>query len=268
MPADRKKGRCTKLCAIVFEFHHTPTAISGDTGRTTRIAACSAASATKPASLLEKRQIPVRGGFNGVAANYLWSQLVPLYERELSDFQKRVDAIKRGVPLAEDETSIKPLPAAAFELGGGATSYKVAVGARVFADRSETTISVAPELKGLLGIQISDGDAESGKYQPIEFSTTQPVQVLIGYFNSEGKNWLKPPQLETDALAAERGSTSPLIRNAVAIHGLPPVDVYAQYYPAGRNLLDVHGSGGFIVLGVVPRSVEITPRDAHRVAAN
>src|SRR6266699_7242199 len=37
IPADWKKGLCMKLCAIVFEFHHTPTAMSGVNGHTASI---------------------------------------------------------------------------------------------------------------------------------------------------------------------------------------------------------------------------------------
>lgn len=64
------------------------------------------------------------------------------------------------------------------------------------------------------------------------------------------------------------GSTEPLIRNAIAIAGLPPVDIYVQYYSAGQNKLDVHGVGSFIVLGMIPRSAQIIKRDAHRQVAN
>jgi hypothetical protein len=211
-----------------------------------------------------QRQIPVRGAIFGKPENYLWSQLLPIYENELIEFRRRVDEIQHGTSQTVDEATIKPLPPAAFELTGASEeTYTVRVGAAVFSDKTAFIMSVAPELRGLVGIRISEKETRSGNYQPIEFSTSQPVQVLIGYFNSADTKWLQPPQLETDALAAERGSTAPLIRNAVAIPGLPPVDVYTQYYGAGQHKLEMHGSGSFIVLGVIPRSVEITPRDAH-----
>jgi hypothetical protein len=216
-----------------------------------------------------QRQIPVKGGANGKPANYLWSQLVPLYEKELADFQKRVDAIKNGTTAQPAEIAIKPLPPAPFKLlDPSATTYEVRVGAAVFSDRPDKITSVAPELKGLVGIQISDHYASTGKYHPIEFSTDQPVQVLIGYFNSKDKQYLQPPQLETDAEAADRGSTDPVIPNAVTIPGLPSVDVYTQYYNAGQHTLEVHGDGTFIVLGVIPRSTQIAKRDAHLTGGN
>ncbi len=50
-----------KLCATVFEFHHTPSAMTGATGQSNKIAACNAASVTSLESRREKRQIPARG---------------------------------------------------------------------------------------------------------------------------------------------------------------------------------------------------------------
>ena len=156
-----------------------------------------------------QRQIPVKGGANGHPANYLWSQLVPTYENELAKFRRQVDAIQRGASVATDDSTIKPLPAAGFELPGDKSAeYTVKVGATVFTDGPNAIAKVAPELSGLPGIRIPDKDARAGNYQPIEFSTTGPVQVLIGYFNSTDKAFLQPPQLETDAQAADRGSVN------------------------------------------------------------
>jgi hypothetical protein len=93
------------------------------------------------------------------------------------------------------------------------------------------------------------------------------VQILIGYFKGDGaaaKTWLKPPDLETDALAAERGGVEPLILNAATIAGAPAVDVHAMNFPAGRHKLDVRGAGSFVILGVVPQSAKIEKRDAQR----
>ncbi len=45
-----------------------------------------------------QRTIPVKGGINGQRENYHWTQLVPLYEKELADFQAKVAALKAGQP--------------------------------------------------------------------------------------------------------------------------------------------------------------------------
>ena len=42
-----------------------------------------------------QRKIPVRGGVNGAGTNYFWSQLVPLYQKELADFQAKVAQLER-----------------------------------------------------------------------------------------------------------------------------------------------------------------------------
>ena len=52
-----------------------------------------------------QRKIPVRGGENGKPANYLWSQLVPLYQKELSDFQATVAKIKSGENISLVQTN-------------------------------------------------------------------------------------------------------------------------------------------------------------------
>jgi hypothetical protein len=212
-----------------------------------------------------QRQIPVKGGVDGKPANYLWSQLLPLYEKELSDFQKRATAIKNGSPTEIDDATFTPIKPASFTLKNDSLKpYRLKIGAKPFTDSDADIRSIAPELRDMVGIPVSDQTAADGHYRPIEFSSKQPVQVLIGYFNSPDNRWLKPPNLETDAGAVDRGSTEPLIRNALGITGLPPVDVYVEYYPAGQNKIDVHGDGSFIILGMIPRSTEITKRDAHR----
>jgi hypothetical protein len=42
------------------------------------------------------RKIPFPGAMNGVGTNYHWSQVLPLYEKELKDFQTKVARLKAG----------------------------------------------------------------------------------------------------------------------------------------------------------------------------
>ena len=192
-----------------------------------------------------QRKIPVSGGKNGKPANYLWSQLLPLYDKELADFQKRVNDLKNGAVSTE---SSQPLPKASFKLTNrDLRPFEVQVGAKVFSDQPSVIRSLAPELRGLVGVQIP----MSATYEPIEFTTTEPVQVLLGYFRSKDKTWRQVPELETDAAAAEHGGVEPLLLNALSIDSLPPVDVYAQTYDAGTHKLEVRGNGAFLILGFV-----------------
>ena len=215
-----------------------------------------------------QRKIPFSGGIKGGGGtNFLWSQLVPLYRRELDDFQKKLAQLKGNLNATNlvDESKIKPWPAAPFKLiSTNAETYRVEAGAKVFSDRNFAIQSLAPELNGLTGIRFSHESAKKGRYQPVEFETTEPVQVLVGYFKSDQKGWLQVPQLEFAAQADERGGVDTVIENAVTISDCPAVDVHAFRFEAGRQKLELIGKGSFVILGVVPQSVPLTARDAHR----
>lgn len=214
-----------------------------------------------------QRKIPVSGGVRGVGANYLWSQLVPLYQLELADFQRKLAQLKGNASATNlvDESQIKPWPPAPFKLiSTNAETYRVESGAKVFADRNFVIESLAPELNGLTGIRFSHEAAKKGRYEPVEFEVDEPVQVLVGYFKSDQKGWLQVPQLETAAQADERGGIDTVIENAAAISGCPAVDIHAFRFDAGRQKLELIGKGSFVILGVVPQSVELNKRDARR----
>ena len=74
-----------------------------------------------------QRKIPVTGGVDGHPANYHWSQLLPIYEKELRDFRQKVRraqpgstpraaAPRRGSP---DRRSIRSRPSRAPPTRGG-----------------------------------------------------------------------------------------------------------------------------------------------------
>jgi hypothetical protein len=121
-------------------------------------------------------------------------------------------------------------------------------------------------LNGLTGIRFSHEAAKKEHYEPVEFEASEPVQVLVGYFKSSQKGWLQLPNLETAAQADERGGVDSIIENAVLIPTLPGVDVHAFRYDAGRQKLELIGTGSFVILGVVPQSVKLEKRDAKMEA--
>jgi hypothetical protein len=212
-----------------------------------------------------QRKIPVSGGVGGRGTNFLWSQLVPIYQKELTDFQARVAQLKQNTNSfpAIDESKIKPWPAAQFKLiSTNAEIYKIEVGAKVFTDRSYAIQSLAPELSGLTGIRFSH-TAEKDGFPPIEFEAGEPVYVLVGYFVGDQKAWLQVPKLEFAAQADERGGVDTVIQNAAAISTCPNVDVHAFRFDAGKQKLELIGKGSFVVLGVVPQLVQLQKRDAH-----
>lgn len=212
-----------------------------------------------------QRKIPTVGGIDGKPANYHWSQLLPMYEKELADFQAKVEALKKGPVAPPSEEGITALKQLDFTLiGENAEKYTVKEGVRVFPDRTWAIRSIAPELSGLTGVRFSHEAMKKGKLTPIQFEVTEPVQVLIGYFQSPDIVWLKTPNLETDARAGEFIGIEPSIQNAMTIETLPSVDVHVFRYAAGKHTLDVRGKGSFLILGVIPQSVKIEPRDARR----
>jgi hypothetical protein len=227
-----------------------------------------------------QRKIPFVGGVKGVGTNYHWSQLLPLYKMELEDFQAKVAELKeRRSPdrlgansqhqRADQEIGapIAALPAAKFKLiSTNAEAYEVKTGEQPFMDRKYTITELAPELNGLTGIRFSDEAAKNGRYEPIEFEVTEPVQVLVGYFSDPRDLWLQVPKLEFAAQADDRGGLETVIEHAVTIEECPGVDVHAFRYGAGRQKLELIGKGSFVVLGVVPQSAKLEKRDAGKGA--
>ena len=71
------------------------------------------------------------------------------------------------------------------------------------------------------------------------------------------------PKLEFAAQADERGGVDTVIENAAAISTCPNVDIHAFRFDAGRQKIELIGKGSFVILGVVPQSVQLQKRDSH-----
>ena len=209
------------------------------------------------------RKIPFHGAANGVGTNYHWTQVLPLYEKELADFKAQVEELKKPKSAgSETGAPISTWPAARFKLiSTNAETYEVKPGSKPFADRKYTITELAPELTGLTGIRFSHEEAKNGRYVPVEFEVTEPVRVLIGYFQNERDLWLQVPNLDFASHADERGGVDPVLRNAAMIDECPNVNVHAFRYEPGRYKLELIGKGSFVVLGVVPQSAELKKRD-------
>ncbi len=209
------------------------------------------------------RKIPFPGAANGIGTNYHWFQVLPLYRKELEAYHQVVKGIREGEANPETGTPIAAWPAAKFKLfSTNAETYEVKLGARPFADRKYTLTELAPELNGLTGIRLAHEEAKNGRYVPVEFEVTEPVRVLIGYFQNERELWLQVPNLDFASHADERGGIDVVLRNAAAIDECPNVNLHAFRYEPGRHKLELIGKGSFVVLGFVPQSVELKKRDA------
>lgn len=197
-----------------------------------------------------QRRIPISGGRDGQPANFHWAQVLELYEKEHADFMQKVAAAKAGA--GQGVRKQLSLEKASFRLtAGAAETYTVQTGSRVFTDMPAEIQVLAGELNGLTGIRFSRADAAGGKLAPIEFEVDEPVDVLVGFVQSNDKGWRKAPELETDALGGGRGGTEPLILTAATVDGLPAIHVHAFRFGPGRQRLELRGEGAYVVLGVV-----------------
>lgn len=194
-----------------------------------------------------------------------WRECLPEYEKELANFRKHLAELKTeklDKTAKTVETKFDPLPAAAFKLlSKNAEVYDVKDGAKVFTDRDYSITALAPELKGLKGVRFSHQQAKRSN-MTIDFEVSGPVKVLVGYFQEKKTTWLQVPDLETYALADDRGGYDPVIRGAVNISKLPAVNIHAFNYKAGKHTLEPFGDGSYCILGFVKQSAKFTKRTA------
>src|SRR3954470_17479412 len=87
---------------MVFEFHHTPTAITGATGHASSTAPCAIASAISMASVAEVRQPPDRR-IVGIAIHLTHTEAgrVRVWRLELGGRRAHAQRRRRRVPRAE-----------------------------------------------------------------------------------------------------------------------------------------------------------------------
>jgi hypothetical protein len=83
----------------------------------------------------------------------------------------------------------------------------------------------------------------------------------VGFFESKEKQFLKEPQLETDASANDYGQADVKIANAIQIEGMPPVNIHSYTFSAGANKLTL-GKGACLILGFVDGEAKVPIYDA------
>jgi len=203
----------------------------------------------------KQRKIPV-GGNDG--KNKTWAEVLPYYQKELDNFKKNLDSLKSPNAVAKKTERVHLNDAVVMI--NGADLYKLSAGNKVYSDSGRIIKNIAPELKALQAIrlseakQVSDGTA-------ISFTNAKPVKVIVGYFNSKAPQYLPEPQLETDASANDYGQADVKIANAIQIDGLPPVSIHTFSFKAGSNTLTL-GKGACLILGFVNDDAPIPVYDA------
>lgn len=187
-----------------------------------------------------QRQIPVRGG---PQTNH-WRDLLPVYQKELATFDRRLSALHSGLQISE----AKPhqLPEVGFTLQpGGGEVFTVAKGASLYSNQDTPITSVVPELDGLKGIRVS-----THQESPIHFTLEKPAQILVGFFKSNSRKQVN--------VSPDTEQWNILLPNAVSEAKGVPISVWAKPLPAGKNDLDL-GKGAYVVLGFIPEDTHVTP---------
>jgi hypothetical protein len=189
-----------------------------------------------------QRQIPFRGGMNQFPN---WQQCLPMYEKELATFRKRLAQLSSGAKIDENKP-VERLPQVAFTLKPGAgEAFTVEKGANLFAGANAAISDLAPELAGMKGIRISPSEGGT-----LRFDLAQPAQILVGFVsNSSRKNTVLDPESEQWNL---------VLLNAIAASKVPAMAVWAKPLPAGANELDI-GKGQYVVLGFIPADYHVAP---------
>ena len=107
----------------------------------------------------------------------------------------------------------------------------------------------------------------------ITFVCDKPVKVLVGYFKKQrgafttDTTFLKEPELETNASADDYGQSEIKIFNAIAIEGMPTVNIHAFSFKAGKNVLKLE-RGVCLVLGFIDANTNVPVYDAALLSDN
>ncbi|MDR6561993.1 MULTISPECIES: alpha-glucuronidase family glycosyl hydrolase [unclassified Arcicella] len=204
----------------------------------------------------KQRKIPMRG----VDATFIhWKEMLPVYQKELTRFKFSIDSLK-----SQKNVTIKQ-PVLFENVEVKITSniegfYQDEKAQQVFSDTLSAIGDLAVELKKLKGIKFNK-DKQQTIGTSLTFTTTEPVKLLVGFFNDKNRKFLQAPELETDASANDYGQSEIKISNALLIAGFPAVNIHAYSFKAGSHTLNL-GKGACLVLGFMKGSQEIPITDA------
>lgn len=203
----------------------------------------------------KQRRIPI-GGNDG--KNKTWAELLPDYEEELANFKKNLQILKTGSPVQTINAAL--IPAKVKILDKDLKFVPFQKNQELFSDQDFRIQDFAEELKSLSFLRLS---MENMKKEPfvLHFKNNKPVNVIVGYFSTDSKDYMQPPALETNAFANDRGQAEVKIANALSIENMPPVNIHTYYFEAGTNVLQLDKGIG-LILGFIDASQKISSRDA------
>jgi hypothetical protein len=200
-----------------------------------------------------------------------WTDRLPVYENELERLRFHIDSLRQiaaapttraanaastDIPAtaAPPAASADPIPASfqpatvqwrspIFE------AYPPDSGALMFTDTTYNIRFIASPLRNLKFIRESY-KLQSQQGTHIAFSTTEPVDLLIGFINDRSPLYCPAPQPGTDTSANDYGQVEPRIVNGMVINGMAPVNIHVWSFRPGMHTLDL-GKGICLVLGFV-----------------
>jgi hypothetical protein len=176
-----------------------------------------------------------------------WTGVLPVYEKELATFRKRLAVLRSGATQAEGNA--QKLPQAAFQLEQGGETFTLTAGAALSTGaKAQIAGPIPAELEGMQAIRVTSAD------RTLHFKLTAPAQILLVViptgdsdrgFASEAENWnlLYPAAIP---VANKPGRT---------------LSVWTLELPAGSNDLNL-GKTNYVVLGFVPATTHLAPHAA------
>jgi len=203
-----------------------------------------------------QRRIPI-GGDDG--KNKTWEELYVHYQKELTNYKNNLILLKsKENDSIKKRIAIPALSSASVKLINNNPTVKLMLGNSLYKDIDSKVIEIAPELVKM-NAWLQSADTQTGEATVVEFETTEPVQLLVGFFRDDQKRFAKAPTLETDAAANLYGQAEPVLTNALRIEGLPAVNVHAYSFEIGHQKL-LLPKGLCLILGFT--NDDITPRNA------
>ncbi|MEO6230528.1 MAG: hypothetical protein ABJB11_02700 [Ferruginibacter sp.] len=210
----------------------------------------------------KQRKIPMRG-VDGTFKT--WAEVLVPFEDELNHFKLAVDSLKSSTN--KKAAIVKPFEnVLARWIDSAGNNFLIDSGSKIFADTNLVITAYAKELKGLRGVLLPYRQ-QMKEPTSLNFTCDEPVKVLVGYFNapqaafSNNNIYLKEPELETNATADDYGQAEIKISNAIAIDGMPPVNIHVYNFKPGNNTLKL-GKGVCLVLGFIKAGQQVPVYDA------
>jgi hypothetical protein len=205
----------------------------------------------------QQRKIPVNGKDT---KNKTWVELLPFYQRELDNFKKHIEVLKKQ-GAGHGIASMKPLkPVPVQIVTENIKTYTVQKNAQVWPDVTVVINDLPALLTGLQGVQYSQS-RQMVEGTALTFKTTQPVKVLVGYFAEKNSAYLPEPTLEIDASADDFKQAETKVANAIAIEGFPAINIHTFTFQAGTHTLTL-GKGSCLLLGFISDNDPLPTVDA------